>query len=274
MARISARHAILWCAAAARMWAQLPFYTDDPAVTEPGKFHFEFFNEIDGLQRPQYPSLRQNTANWKLNYGLPHKLELDIDAPYLAIFRVTGTPASTGAGDTNLGIKWNFHEESKSSRLPAMGTSLYIEFPTGDERQQLGSGLTDYWLNFALQKSLPMKSRINVNVGYLFAGNTSTGVLGITTTRGHVYTGGFSALHDFTPRLTLGGELYGGFTENGDLGRTQLQALLGGQYALRDGATVNFGILGGKYIATPRIGAQIGFSVDFPDVWKKPASGR
>jgi hypothetical protein len=43
-------------------------YTDDPAVTERGKWHFEFFNEFDALQHPQYPNLRQNTANYKLNY--------------------------------------------------------------------------------------------------------------------------------------------------------------------------------------------------------------
>ena len=30
--------------------AQLPFYTDDTAVTEPRKSHLEFFNEYDGLQ--------------------------------------------------------------------------------------------------------------------------------------------------------------------------------------------------------------------------------
>src|SRR6202163_2917124 len=77
--------------------AQLPFYTDDPAVTERGKWHFEFFNEFDALQR-QYPNLRQNTANYKLNYGLPHNLELDVDAPYLAIFRAVGTQGSSGGG--------------------------------------------------------------------------------------------------------------------------------------------------------------------------------
>jgi hypothetical protein len=30
--------------------AQLPFYPDDPAVTQRGQWHFEFFNEYDGLQ--------------------------------------------------------------------------------------------------------------------------------------------------------------------------------------------------------------------------------
>jgi len=61
---------------AAPLSAQLPFYTDDPDVTDRGKFHFEFFNEFDALQHPQFPNLRQNTANFKLNYGLPYNLDV------------------------------------------------------------------------------------------------------------------------------------------------------------------------------------------------------
>jgi len=252
--------------------AQLPFYTDDPGVTEPGKWHFEFFNEFDALQHPQFPNLRQNTANYKLNYGLPYNLELDIDAPFLSIFRAAGVGTSNGVGDTNLGVKWNFHKASKNSHIPALAASLYIEFPTGDTRQQLGSGLTDYWLNLIAQQPLSDKTRINVNVGFLFAGNTSTGVLGIQTTRGHVYPGGLSLLHDFTPRLTLGGEIYGGFADNKGLGRSQLQGMLGGQYTIRNGFTFDFGLLGGKYAASPRIGGQIGFSLDFPDIFHPSVS--
>jgi len=246
------------------LYAQLPFYTDDTGVTEPRKLHFEFFNEYDALQL-QYPNLNQNTANFKLNYGLPHDLEVDVDVPYLAIYRAPGSPASSGFGDTNLGLKWRFHQESKGSRAPSLATSLYIEFPTGDSSQQLGSGLEDYWLNVIAQKSLSEKTRITANVGYLFAGNTSTGALGTQNTRGHVVTGGLSLLHDFSPKLTLGAEIYGGYTNNGDLGRTQFQAMGGGQYALRNGMSFCFGLLGGKYVASPRIGGQIGFSMDFPD---------
>ena len=150
-----------------------------------------------------------------------------------------------------------------------MGASLYIEFPTGDASRQLGSGLTDYWLNWAVQKSLSETTRVNANLGYLFAGNTSTGVLGIQNTRGRVYTGGISILHDFTPRLTLGGEAYGGYSNNGNLARSQLQGLAGGQYLLRNGLSFTFAILGGKYIASPRVGGQVGFAVDFPDVFQK-----
>src|ERR1035441_6289999 len=73
----------------APLHAQLPFYTDDTGVTDRGKWHFEFFNEYDALQF-QYPNVRQNTANFKLNYGLPHSFELDVDVPYLTIQRTAG----------------------------------------------------------------------------------------------------------------------------------------------------------------------------------------
>jgi len=249
--------------------AQLPFYTDDPAVTDRGKFHFEFFNEHDALQSSQFPDVRQNTANFKVNYGLPHNLELDLDTPYLSVLRAADVQSSQGLGDTNLGLKWEFHKASKGSWLPGLGASFYVEFPTGDTRKQLSSGLEDYWLNLIAQKPLSDKTRINANFGYLFAGNTSTGVLGIETTRGHVYTGGVSVLHDFTSRLTLGIEAYGGLSSNDTLGRSQLQFLAGGQYSIRSGLTLSFGVLGGKYAASPRIGGQIGFSMDFPDVFRR-----
>lgn len=261
------------CCIARPLHAQLPFYTDDPAVTARGKVHFEFFNEFDVLQS-QYPNLRQNTTNYKLNLGLPHNLELDLDFPYLAIFRAVGERTASGIGDTNVGVKWQFHKQADGSHAPALGVSLYTEIPTGDERRQLGSGLADYWLNFIGQEALTDKTRINMNLGYLFAGNTTTGVLGIQTTRGHVGVGGLSVLHDFTRRLSLGAEIYGGYSNNGDLARSQIQLLAGGQYMIRNGMSFDFGVLGGRYVASPRIGVQIGFSLDIPDVVRRPLRER
>jgi hypothetical protein len=254
----------LWCSTAC---AQQPFYTDDPGVTDRGKFHFELFNEFDVLQPALYPSLRQNTLNYRLNYGLPWRLELDVDSPYLGIFRTKAaqTRHSFGPGDTNLGLKWNFREEKDGSRVPALATSFYVEFPTGDNHNQLGSGLVDYALNGIAQKQIGRATRVTVNAGILFAGNTSTGLLGIQTTKGRVFTGGFSIIRKWTPRLELGAEVYGGLTSNLDLVKSQLQGLVGCKYELRKGLTLDFGILGGKYIASPRAGVQLGFSVDFPD---------
>jgi len=247
--------------------AQLPFYTDDPAVTEAGVLHFEFFNECDGLQSSQFPDLRQNTANFKFNYGLKHGLELDLDFPYLSIYRAAGTKSSSGFGDTDLGIKWNFHKASPGSWVPELGASFYSEFPTGDEHNGLGSGLSDYWLNTIAQEPFTEKTRMNANLGFLFAGNTSTGVIGIQTRHGHVFTSGVSLIHDFNARLSLGGEVYAGIADTG-LGRTQLQGLIGGEYAIHNGLGFTFGLLGGKYEASPRVGGQIGFAVDFPAVFR------
>jgi hypothetical protein len=163
-----------------------------------------------------------------------------------------------------MGIKANFRKECPDSRVPALAASFYVELPTGDASQQLGSGLSDYWLNLMAQKSLSPKTRITGNLGYLFAGNTSTGALGIQIARGHVFPGGFSLLHDLRPSLTLGAEVFGAYTENGNLGKSQVQAMAGGQYVIRKGLTFCFGMLGGKYVASPRFGGQIGFAADFP----------
>jgi hypothetical protein len=250
--------------------AQMPFYTDDTEVTEPGTLHVEAFNELDALQSAQYPDLRQNTINLKLNTGLPYRFELDLDAPYLAIYRAAGSSTSRGIGDTNFGLKWKMREAVPQSHFPALAISFYVEVPTGNTRQELGSGLTDYWLNFIAQEPISEHTRINVNVGILFAGNTSTGVVGIETTRGHVLTGGLSLVHDLNERLSVGGEVYGGIADNDGLHRSQLQLLLGAQYGIRDNVTLCLGVVGGEYAASPRIGGQIGIAVDFPRLLSSP----
>jgi len=244
--------------------AQMPFYTDNADVTDEGTLHFEFFNEFDGLQSAEYPDLRQNTFNYKVNYGLPRGLELDFDAPYLSIFRAPGSQPSNGPGDTDFGIKWNFHKSDRPLSVPAFSASMYIEFPTGDTSQQLGSGLTDYWLNSIAQEPITEKTRLNANFGFLFAGNTSTGVLGTQNTRGHVYTGGLSLVHDCNQRLSLGMEAYGAVADNKGLGKDQFQSLAGGWYQLNSRTAITFALLGGSHVASPKIGGQIGFEVDFP----------
>jgi len=254
---------------AEKLRAQLPFYTDDTEVTERKKAHMEFYNEVDALQSAQFPSLRQNTSNFKINAGLPHSLELDFDIPYIAIYRANGTPGSGGIGDADMGVKWRFHKASPDSAMPSFAATFYVEFPTGNVKDQLGSGVMDYWLNFILQKPFSEKTRLNGNLGVLFAGNTSTGDVGIRTTRGQVYTGGLSLLHDFSPKWTLGGEVYGGVADNDQLGRSQLQGMIGGQYNVRSGLMLTFGVIVGTYTASPRVGGQIGFAMDFPDLWRR-----
>lgn len=256
-------------AACAAAHAQMPFYTDDTNVTDVGTLHMEYFNEYDALQSSQYPDLRQNTFNGKINFGLPHGLEFDVDAPYLTILRAKGSARETGLGDTDMGLKWAIRKAKGVRRGPALATSFYTEAPTGDESKELGSGLADYWLNWMMQEPLTEKTRVTVNLGYLFAGNTSTGVVGISTRRGHVYTGGISLVRDFTAKLSLGAEVYGGHADTSGLGREQLQGLGGGSYALTQRLAVTFALLGGRYEASPRLGGQVGFALDVPGLLKR-----
>lgn len=245
--------------------AQLPFYTDDADTTDKGKLHFEFFNEHDVLQKSIYPGKRQNNANFTMNYGITKRVELDLNAPLLTIFNAKTSERKNplGIGDTQFGVKYRFHNEHDDSRLPAMAVVFYLEAPTGSTRKQLGSGVTDYWLYGVAQKSLTKKVKGRLNGGILFAGNTSTGLIGLQTTKGRVFTSNGSLTKDFTSKLRLGAEMFGAITSNFQLGKGQLEAQMGGNYALSKQFSFAFGVLGGRFSASPRAGALLGFTYDF-----------
>src|ERR1044072_1425268 len=119
--------------------AQQPFVTDDSDTTPKGHFHFEFSNEFDWLQRDAFPIVKQNTADFELDYGLFERVEIGIEAPLLTIVGAPGTnPRSiSGFGDTNLSFKYNFLKEREKSRMPALAIGVNLELPTGDITRQL-----------------------------------------------------------------------------------------------------------------------------------------
>ena len=244
--------------------AQQPFYTDNADVTAEKKFHFQLSNEYDILQRSAYPSLRQNTTVFELDYGLFNGVEIGVDGPLIAISnsRIATPQTVFGFGDLDFHIKYNFLKEREGSRLPALTATVNVELPTGDARKQLGSGLKDIFLNGIMQKSLTKKTTLRLNGGILFAGNTTTGEIGIKS-RGNVFVGGTSLVKQITPKLDLGAELTGAVTSSLNLSRGQLQTLIGGNYALTRKMTFDFGIVSGKFAASPRVGVQLGISVDF-----------
>ena len=243
--------------------AQQPFVTDDADTTPKRHFHFEFSNEFDWLQRELFPSVKQNTADFELDYGLFDRLEIGVESPLLTIWNAPGNNPRTlsGLGDTNLSLKYNFLKERDTSRAPALAITFNLELPTGDTKRQLGSGLADYYMNGILQKSLTKKTKLRLNGGILFSGNETTGVVGIKA-RGTVFTSGGSIVKQFTPKVRLGIELTGAVESNFQLGKGQLQTLVGGNYQLRKNLSFDFGVVGGKYAASPRAGIQLGISID------------
>jgi hypothetical protein len=243
---------------------QQPFVTDDADTTPKRHFHFEFSNEFDLLQRSSFPNLKQNTADFELDYGLLEGVEIGIESPLLTIFNGAGTTPKTvsGIGDTNVSLKYNFLREHENSHMPAMAIALNLELPTGDTKRQLGSGLSDFYMNGILQKSVNSKTKLRLNGGILFSGNETTGVIGIKS-RGTVFTGGGSLVKQFTPKLQLGLEVAGATSSNLDLGKGQLQTMVGGNYQFRKNMSFDFGIVGGRHAASPRAGIQLGISIDW-----------
>lgn len=244
--------------------AQAPFVTDDTGVADLHKWHIEFNNEYDVLKHSDLPNLRQNTANFKISYGVVKNVELGFDNQLLSISTAPNRvypDAVFGYGDLDLSAKWHISDEK--GRLPGFGASLNIELPTGDESKQLGSGVTDYFLNFIVQKSMPGHNTLRLNPGIYFAGNTLTGVVGVKSTRGHVYTGAISVVHDISERLDLGGEFVVAASSNTLLSRGQLQTQIGGNYRIREKLSFDFGFIAGFYQASPRYAPIIGFSKDF-----------
>jgi len=247
------------------LFAQQPFNTDDADVTDYHKLHMEVANEYDTLQKISFPNLRQNTANVKFAYGIVRHVEIGLDEQLISIFNAPNPSVprkAVGYGDIDFSVKYNFYREKEHSLMPAMTISAAFEFPTGDATRQLGSGLTDYAFNLISQKSLTDKTKLRLNTGFVLAGNSQTGVVGITT-RGTVYTGAASLVRDFTPKFKLGVEVTGELTANFDLGRGQLQNQVGGNYQLRKNLSLDFGLTVGYYAASPRVGPQIGFSLDW-----------
>jgi hypothetical protein len=244
--------------------AQQPFVTDDTDVTSRRRFHLELSNQFDILQRSAFPSLKQNTTKLALDYGLVENLEISIQSPLITILnaRGTGPRLVSGIGDTSLSMKYNFYRESANSSLPALSASLSMELPTGDSARQLGTGLYDYYLNMIMQKSLTDSTTVRVNGGILFTGIEAADATGMKT-RGRVVTIGTSITKNLSEKMTLGGELTGAVSGNSQLDRGQLQIQIGGNYAINKKCSFDFGLIAGRYPASPRIGGQLGLSIDF-----------
>jgi hypothetical protein len=245
--------------------AQLPFYTDDTDTTPKGKFHLEISSEYDWLAVSSLPGKNQNTSVLTLNYGLTNHVELGVNGPLIKIFneRDSALRNESGIGDTQFVLKIRVLDECERSKRPAAAIVFYLEAPTGSTSKQLGSGLSDYGLYGVLQKSFTKRTTGRLNGGIVFAGNSSTGLEGIRSTRGQVFTGNGSLVRYFTPRLRLGAELFGGVTNNFDLSRGQLEAQVGGGYMLTNRLELTFGVVAGHFPASPRAGVQVGFAYDF-----------
>lgn len=123
-----------------------PFLTDDPEAV--ALHHYEFYV---ATVRSLTAEGRSGTApHLEFNYGALPNLQLHVITP-LAFNSPGGSTTHRGYGDTEVGAKYQFNEET--SDMPMVGVFPIYLFPTGDASLGLGNGASQLFLPLWLQKS-------------------------------------------------------------------------------------------------------------------------
>ena len=182
-------------------------------------------------------------------------ITLAIEAPDLGI---DNSRRVTGIGDTALAVKYRFTRDAGATH--ALAASLSVEVPTGSHARGLGSSLVDVGVTLGSQHHLTPALTLRVNGGAVLAGNTQTGALGIRQ-RGTVLTAGTSLVATVSPRVLLGAELVGAWSQRDTLGGSFVGWQVGGNVLLRRGLTLDWGAIGGHSAASPALAVQLGCSV-------------
>lgn len=135
---------MLYCPSA--VLAGPPFVTDDP---EPVDYqHWEFY--IASQHTETVDGWSGTAPHVELNYGVVPNVQLHLIAPAAYDASFDGS-THYGYGDTELGVKFRFIQETQN--LPPVGIFPLLEVPTGSERDGLGNGHLQAFLPLWLQKS-------------------------------------------------------------------------------------------------------------------------
>jgi hypothetical protein len=211
-----------------RALAGPPFQTDDPEPIDYQNYEFYTFGAADGT------AVEMDTEGpaFEFNWGAAPNLHLHIIVPAAAIFPSNNpalSPAGTGPrafglGDTELGIKYRFVQESK--HRPMIGTFTMFEMPTGRAEKGLGVGTAWYKVPLWVQKS--------------FGPWTTYGGGGWTLVKAPGYRNfpfaGWLVQRDIGKKVTLGTEAFYHGPEGLATAQTRPATLIdvGGYYKFRD----------------------------------------
>lgn len=127
-------------------WAGPPFLTDDPQTVE--FQHWELY--VASVDFKTAGGWVGDGPHVEINYGVVPNVQLHIIAPVAYDAPSTGS-AHYGYGDTELGVKFRFIQETKS--IPMVGIFPLLEVPTGSTKDGLGTGRVHALLPVWLQKT-------------------------------------------------------------------------------------------------------------------------
>jgi hypothetical protein len=202
--------AALALGSAALVVAGPPFLTDDPEPVDLNHWEFYVFGAGDrsaGFNAVSGPAI-------EFNYGIAANTQFHVIAP-VADLSTPGSGWTSGYGDTELGIKYRFVDETDTR--PQIGIFPMAELATGSSERGLGNGRTWYRIPVWIQK------------GWGPWTTYGGGGLALNSAPGQRNSGfaGWLLQRDLGKVLTLGTELFwqGNDTNNG---RGVMDANLGG----------------------------------------------
>lgn len=140
------RLAVLALSIVGTAYAGPPFLTDDPEPVE--VHHWEIY--LASQQLHSSDGWSGTAPHLEANYGILPDVQLHFIAPFPYDASGGGT-TRYGYGDTELGFKYRFLDETES--LPQIGVFPLIELPTGSASQGLGNGKAQVFVPVWLQKS-------------------------------------------------------------------------------------------------------------------------
>lgn len=172
-------------------WGGPPFRTDDPEAVEytHAEFYLFYQQTLAGDGRSGV------LPGFEFNYGIHENVQLHLITPY-AFNTPSGQSATHGYGDTELGIKWQFNEETETT--PMVGIFPLVEIPTGNSDKGLGNGSSQIFLPVWLQKKWGSFQTYGGG-GYWINNGTDNK---------NYWFVGWQAQYEFSEHLTLGGEIF------------------------------------------------------------------
>lgn len=134
---------------ATQVYPATPFLTEDAEPVEFNHGEFNLFSTLDKSSQPENePDL--NAPAVELNFGPAPNVELHLIIPY-AWSLPRAALSAHGIGDTEIGIKYRFLQETKN--IPQITVSPLMEIPSGNAHKNLGNGKLWFKLPISIQKS-------------------------------------------------------------------------------------------------------------------------
>jgi hypothetical protein len=180
-------------ARAPQAWAGVPYLTDDPDTPDAGHYEINL--------AAQYTHRQGDTSGQvfgvDVNYGWTTHTQLTVNVP-LAFDHTPDAGTSVGLGDVEFEVKYRFIDQDDWGWRPAVAVAPQIATPTGNVHRGLGTGRAHPFLPLWVSKEI-YQWTVFTGAGYEI--NPGSGNV-------NWWFGGFAATYEFTPELTLGGEIF------------------------------------------------------------------